>query len=51
MKEVILSTVRAFKTQIEAIYFVAKYENNPDNQSLYDIGTQSQRIITSVNFQ
>ena len=32
-------TVGDFKTQGRDLDFVVKYDNDPENQSLYDIGT------------
>ena len=41
VEEDISRTVRAVKTQGEEFNFVEKYDNDPKNQSLYDISTLS----------
>ena len=51
MEEDISRTVGDVKTQGEAFYYVVKYDNDPYNQSLYDIGNLSKRLIASVNFR
>ena len=51
MKEDTSSTIVVVRTQGEAFYFVGKDENNPENQSLYEIVTISQRLIPSTKVQ
>ena len=48
MEEDISRTVGDVKTQGEAFDYVVKYDNDPYNQSMYDIGTLSNRLIESV---
>ena len=45
MEDYISRTVGAVKTQGEAFDSVEKYHNNPENQSLYEIGTLSHMLI------
>ena len=51
VEEDISSTVGAVKNQGEDFDFVEKYDNNPENQSLYDIITLSHRLVSNVKFE
>ena len=51
MKEDISSADESVMNKGEDFYFVRKYDNDPENQSMYDIGTLSLRFIVSINFQ